>query len=149
LRIIRELIEFKPSGTKTNISEALRYFTNVIKKKCIAFILSDFMDSKFDDALKIISRKHDTIAMQVYDERETEIPDLGIVQIIDSETGQTKWVDTSSTGLRKNYSEKYKVAQEKLNNLFLRSNVDVIRIRTDQSYIVPLMTFFKKRGKRA
>ncbi|MCX6153174.1 MAG: DUF58 domain-containing protein [Candidatus Kapabacteria bacterium] len=149
LRIIRELLEFKPEGTQTNISEAMRYFSNVIKKKSIAFILSDFMDEGFEDALKIVSRKHDTVAMQVFDEREAELPNLGMIQFQDAETGQIKWVDTSSYTIRQNYMAKYKRNQELLDGMFLRSNIDVIRIRTDQSYVVPLMTFFKKRGKRA
>ena len=148
LRIIRELIDFKPQYTGTNIAEALRYFTNVIKKRCTAFILSDFLDKGFDDAIKIANKKHDLIAVHVVDERETEMPDAGLVRFRHAETGQQMWVDTSDRRIRENYRMWYVRQQEMVNDLFLRSGVDVARIRTDQDYVKPLVSLFKRRGAR-
>ena len=148
LRIIRELLEFKPENTKTDLTQSLKYFTNVIKKKSIAFVISDFLATNYLDALKITGKKHDTIAVQIYDEREKEIPNLGLIKIIDSETNELNWVDTSNEKVRNNYAKWWNNHQKYLNEAFIKSNVDVIKIRTDESYVVPLMNFFKKRGKR-
>ena len=103
LRIIRELIELKPSGRKTNLAEALRFLSNVIKKRCISFIISDFIDDHFEDELKLVNKRHDTIALQVYDRREYELPNIGLAKFIDAETGQVKWVNTSSKKVRIKY----------------------------------------------
>jgi uncharacterized protein (DUF58 family) len=148
LRIIRELIDFKPLYSETNIAEALRYFTNVIKKRCTAFLLSDFLDKGFEDAIKIANKKHDLIAVHVVDERETEMPDAGLVRFRHAETGQQMWVDTSDKRIRENYRLWYVRQQETVNDLFLRSGVDVARIRTDQDYVKPLVSLFKRRGAR-
>ena len=148
LRIIRELIDFKSQYRETNTAEALRYFTNVIKKRCTAFLLSDFLDKGFDDAIKIANKKHDLIAVHIFDERETEIPDVGLVRFKDAETGNQKWVDTSDSRIRENYRMWYIKHMETLNDLFLRSGVDVAKIRTDQDYVKPLVNLFKKRGAR-
>jgi uncharacterized protein (DUF58 family) len=148
LRIIRELIDFKSENRETNISEALRYFTNVIKKRCTAFILSDFLDEDFDDAIKIANKKHDLIAVRIYDERETEIPDVGLVRFRNAETGKQMWVDTSDRRTRENYRKWYIKQQETVNDLFLRSGVDVAKISTDQDYVKPLVNLFKKRESR-
>ena len=148
LRIIRELIDFKSQYRETNTAEALRYFTNVIKKRCTAFLLSDFLDKGFDDAIKIANKKHDLIAVHIFDERETEIPDVGLVRFRDAETGNQKWVDTSDNRIRENYRMWYIKHMETLNDLFLRSGVDVAKIRTDQDYVKPLVNLFKKRGAR-
>ena len=113
LRIIRELIEFKPKSTKTNITQALRYFTNVIKKKSIAFVISDFMDVGFTDALKIASRKHDLVALRIYDKREKELPNMGLIKVQDPETGKMIWLDTSSKKIRNKY---YEVSKRKGKN---------------------------------
>jgi uncharacterized protein (DUF58 family) len=148
LRIIRELIDFKSQERETNISEALRYFTNVIKKRCTAFILSDFLDKGFDDAIKIANKKHDLIAVHISDERETEIPDIGLVRFRNAETGQQMWVDTSDRRIRENY-RKWNIKQEAMiNDLFIRSGVDVAKIRTGQDYVKPLVGLFKKREAR-
>jgi uncharacterized protein (DUF58 family) len=148
LRIIRELIDFKSQDRETNISEALRYFTNVIKKRCTAFILSDFLDKGFDDAIKIANKKHDLIAVHISDERETEIPDVGLVRFRNAETGQQMWVDTSDRRTRENY-RKWNLKQEAMiNDLFIRSGVDVAKIRTGQDYVKPLVGLFKKREAR-
>jgi uncharacterized protein (DUF58 family) len=148
LRIIRELIDFKSQYRETNIAEALRYFTNVIKKRCTAFILSDFLDQGFDDAIKIANKKHDLIAVRIFDERETEIPDVGLVRFRNAETGHLMWVDTSDRRMRENYSKWYIKQQETVNDLFLRSGVDVAKISTDQDYVKPLVNLFKKREAR-
>ena len=148
LRIIHELIEFKPTGTGTNIAEALRFLRNVQKKRSIAFLLSDFIDKGFEDALKISGKKHDTIAIQIYDQREEEMPDLGLVRAMDAETGSMGWVDTSDFRLRERYKFQWMSRQKQLNDSFIKNNIDVIRLRTDQSYVAPLMNFFKKRGHR-
>lgn len=148
LRIIRELIEFRPEGRGTDINEALRYMTNVIKKRSIAFVLSDFMAQDFEGALKIISRKHDTIAMQIYDQREETLPRIGMVQLHDAESGKSFWADTSSKNLHREYSAWWLEKQQMLKDMFNRNKVDVVRIRTDESYIAPLKTFFRRRGSR-
>jgi uncharacterized protein (DUF58 family) len=148
LRIIRELINFKPQSQGTNIGEALRYFNNVIKKRSIAFILSDFFDIGFEEPLKIASSKHDTVAVQIYDKRESEIPDIGLVKARDSETGQKIWVDTSNKNVRDNYNDWWNKRQNNIQGLFMRNNVDLINLNTEESYVQPLITFFKKRGRR-
>ena len=145
LRIIRELIEFKPENKGTNISEALKYFNNVTKKRSISFVISDFIDSGFDDSLKIASKKHDTIAVQIYDEAETKIPDIGLVKIKNPETNETVLFDTSSSRNRKVYSDWWENKLTEISNTFKKSKVDFINIRTDESYIVPMQRFFKKR----
>lgn len=148
LRIIRELLEFQPQSKATDIGEALRFLTSAIKKKSIVFVMSDFLTSKFDDAIRIASKKHDTIAVRIYDEREEELPDLGMVRLIDSETGAAKWIDSSSRYVRDTYKRWWLGRQSELNDIFMRSGVDVVKIRTDESYIAPLRNFFKKRGIR-
>jgi uncharacterized protein (DUF58 family) len=148
LRIIRELINFKPENSGTNISEALRYFNNVIKKRSIVFILSDFISQTFEEPLKIASSKHDTVAVRIYDPRESKLPGIGLMKVMDSETGKELWVDSSNTTVQKNYQIWWDRKEELLRNLFIRNKVDEIKLRTDESYVQPLMTFFKKRGGR-
>jgi uncharacterized protein (DUF58 family) len=147
LYIIRELLQFKPESQKTNISEALRYFTNAIKKKSIAFVISDFLDNDFSEALKIASGKHDVIAVRIYDKREKELPEMGLVKFHDAETGKITWLDTSSKAVRSQYYAAVKKRDQKLKETFMRSGVDTTSIATDQSYIVPLTTLFASRGK--
>jgi len=148
LRIIRELIDFKPENKETNVAEALRYFTNVIKKRCTAFILSDFLTKDFEDAIKIANKKHDLIAVNIYDPRETEIPDLGLMRIKNAETDQQMWIDTSSAKVRLNYKNWYEKHNKYLSDVFIRSGLDVVKIRTDQDYVKPLINLFKKREAR-
>ncbi|HXP53187.1 MAG TPA: VWA domain-containing protein, partial [Bacteroidia bacterium] len=147
LHIIRELIEFKPKSTKTNITQALRYFTNAIKKKSIAFVISDFMDSGFSDALKIASGKHDVIALRIYDKRERELPDMGLIKVKDAESGTIQWLDTSSKSVRNHYYAAVREREKMIKDIFLRSGVDTASIATDESYIGPLTTLFKSRAK--
>ena len=154
LRIIRELIEFKPKNTKTDISSALRYLTNVIKKRSICFVISDFIEnnmnqkSGFDDALKLANKKHDIVALQIYDEREKELPDVGLVRLRHAETGEVLTVDTSDQRVRLNYKKNWELKQKQLAESFARSGVDNSIIRSDQSYVQPLMKLFKKRGRK-
>lgn len=149
LRIIRELIDFKPDSKGTDISLALRYFTNVIKKRSIAFIISDFMNTGFEDALKITARKHDTVALRIYDQRETELLDAGLIHFRDAETGKNILVDSGNSFTRRGYAAAWLKRDSELANLFARSGVDYANLNTGQNYIQPLMTLFKKREKRA
>jgi uncharacterized protein (DUF58 family) len=148
LRIIRELIDFHPEHSETNISDALRYFTNAIKKRCTAFLLSDFLDEGFEDALKIANKKHDLIAVNVFDEREMEIPDMGMIRVKNAETGQRMWVDSSSRNVREIYREKSLRRAGLLHDTFRKSGVDVVKIRTDQDYVKPLIGLFRRRTAR-
>lgn len=148
LRIIRELIDFKAESQQTNIAEALRYLINILKKRCTAFLISDFLDQRFEDALRIANNKHDVVALQIYDQRETELPDIGLVRILDRETGEKKWVDTSDTGLRMYYRNWWVEHEKAVQSAFTRSGVDSARISTDQDYVRPLMNLFKQRGAK-
>ena len=148
LRIIRELIEFKPQHQGTSITEPLRYLTNAIKKRCTAFLLSDFLDRGFEDAIKIANKKHDLIAVRVYDERELELPDVGFIRARDAETNKQIWVDSSDRRVRRQYNNWYKAHNEYIADTFLRSGVDVAKIATDEDYIKPLLGLFRKRGAR-
>jgi uncharacterized protein (DUF58 family) len=148
LRIIRELIEFEPSHTQTDISEALRYVRNVIKKRSICFVISDYQDEKFEDALKLANKKHDVVALQIYDQREIEIPNVGMLKLKDAETGRMMLVDTSDKDTREKYRKNWLKHEKKIYDAFSRSGVDKARIRTDQSYVGPLMFLFKKRGSK-
>ncbi len=148
LRIIRELIDFKAENRRTDISVALKYAINVIKKRSIVFILSDFLSKDFEEPLKIISKKHDTIAVHIYDKREADIPDVGLINVQDAETGKILTLDTSDYNVRKKYSQWWTDRQNNLNTLLSKSSIDTINLRTDESYIRPLMNFFRKRGSR-
>lgn len=148
LRIIRELIDFTPQNKGTDISEALRYLTNVVKKRSIAFLLTDFMDNDYSDALKLANKKHDLVAIRVYDKLEQEIPNVGLLPMTDTETGELIWIDTS----RKDARTKLKAAalkfEAELKDTLLKSGVDMAEIRTDQSYVKPLLNLFKRRGAK-
>jgi len=151
LRIIRELLEYTPLSKNTNISESLRYFTNAIKKKCTAFIISDFFDQtaegkfKFEDALKIANRKHDVVALQISDKRETNLPPIGLVKFKDSETGKELWLDTSSKELRIQYSAWWIQFEDNLKNLLSKCSVDHTLLNTGEDYVKPLMQLFENR----
>ena len=145
LRIIRDLIEFRPEHRKTDIQQALKYLTNAIKKRSIAFVISDFMAPNFADALKIANKKHDLVALRIYDKREQELPDVGFVKMIDTETGRIKWVDTADKNVRMHFAATAKKREMYLKDLFNKSGVDSANISTSGSYIQPLMNLFKKR----
>lgn len=147
LRIIRELIDFKPEHRSTNISNALRYLTNAIKKRCTTFVISDFIDHKdYENALTIANKKHDVVALKIYDQRETELPSIGLVKIKDAETGEYSWVDTSNKKVREKYAGWWRKQEENTTEVFKRSGVDVANIRTDQDYVRSLINLFQRRG---
>jgi len=148
LRIIREMINFSAEEKGTNIEEALRYLTNAVKKKCTAFILSDFMDQNYAQALRIASRKHDIGAIRVYDKRETELPNVGLIKVVDAESGQEQWVDTANRNVRENYRQHY-IQQAQMNQSIFRSaGVDTVEINTQDDYVKPLIKLFKMRESR-
>jgi len=148
LRIIRELIDFKAENTGTNIAEALRYLTNVIKKKSTAFIISDFMDTNFEKALQIANYKHDLIALRVTDDREVEMPNVGLVRMRDAETGAMQWIDTSSAKTREALSRYAREKSASIDLALARAGVDMTRLYTGRDYVKPLMNLFKKRESR-
>lgn len=146
LRIIRELVTIEPTSTKTDVSQALRYLTNVIKKKSIVFVVSDFIDNNpFVDAIKIANKKHDIVALEIFDRTEREIPPVGLIKLKDLESGEIKWVDTSSKAFQKEMKIQNLQLEAKLKEGFNKAGVDHVRLRTDQSYIQPLMSLFKRR----
>ena len=146
LRIIRELIEFKPLSKKTDIKVALEFLTRILNKKSITFILSDFISSDYEKSLKIISKKHDLTGIKVYDKFEEAIPNLGLVQMFDQETEEIKMIDTSSKSLRDNYEREMSLNFKKFNDLFTKNGAGTISCRTDESYIKKLLNYFKNRG---
>ena len=147
LYIIRELIDFKPESRRTNIKLGIEYLTNVIKKRCTAFVLSDFIDQRdFKNALTIANRKHDIVAIQVYDRRVEELPSVGLMKVKDAETGHEEWIDTSSKALRNAQHEWWVKKQSLLKDVFTKSNVDSVSIRTDQDYVKALLNLFAKRN---
>jgi uncharacterized protein (DUF58 family) len=148
LRIIRELIDFKPDSQKTNIAEGLRYLTNAIKKRCTAFLISDFLDTGFDEALRIAGNKHDLVALRVFDESETNLPNIGLVKIFNKESGKYSWVDTANRKARSNYNEWWRIHDQYLDSLFKRSSTDFVSISTNEDYVKPLVGLFKVRESR-
>ena len=142
LYIIRELLDFKPESKRTDIKIAVEYLTNVIKKRCTTFMISDFIDENdFRNALTIANRKHDIVAIQVYDRRMAELPDVGLMKVRDAETGHEQWIDTSSRALRRAHNDWWIQRQGVLNETFTKSNVDSVSIRTDQDYVKSLLNF--------
>ena len=147
LYIIRELLDFKPESKRTNIKMAVEYLTNVIKKRCTTFMLSDFIDDNdYRNALTIANRKHDIVAIQVYDRRLSELPDVGLMKVRDAETGHEQWIDTSSAKLRNAHHAWWKQRQDALNETFTICNVDSVSVRTDQDYVKSLLNLFAKRS---
>jgi uncharacterized protein (DUF58 family) len=145
LRIIRELLDFKPQSHKTDLDVPLRFLTNAIKKRCTAFILSDFIAPDFEEALRIASNKHDIAAVKVYDPLEASIPDIGLIKISDSETGLEKWIDTSSKTSRNAYSQWWEDHTTEISNVFKKCGVDSAWISTGEDYVKPLIKLFKRR----
>ena len=145
LRLVRELIEFKPSNKGTNVTEALRYLNNVIKKRSIGFLISDLLDEGYEDALKIANRKHDLVVLRTTDPREAELPKLGLVQFTDPETGASRWVDTSNSRIRNAYRAEGLKRQGRAREALKRAGVDHATISTRDGYVRPLMGLFRKR----
>jgi uncharacterized protein (DUF58 family) len=147
LFVLRELIDFEPQETQTDIAQVLKYLTNAIKKRCTAFIFSDYIDKgDYQFALTTANRKHDMVAIQVFDERETEMPKIGLVKIRDAESGKEKYVDTDSRKVRDAYLHWWEKRQADMNDAFKRSRVDSVSIRTDEDYVKALIGLFNKRS---
>lgn len=145
LRIIRELLDFRPRSNKTNLSEPLRFLTNAIKKRCTAFIISDFIAPEFEEALRIAANKHDVVALKVSDPLEKVLPDVGLLKVVDSESGAEKWIDTSSKYLRMSYGDWWNGHIEALKNRFKRCAVDFTELSTSDDYVKPLIKLFESR----
>jgi uncharacterized protein (DUF58 family) len=148
LMIIRELIDFKPENKGTNIAGALKYFTSAIKKKCTAFVISDFMSPEFEIELKIANKKHDIIALRLFDKHEEEFPDLGLIPVKDEETGEIIWVNTGDKNVRNAFKANALKRNARIKEVFSKSGVDTADIGTHESYVKPLMTLFRKRERR-
>ena len=148
LRIIREVLSFEPEGKTTNLKAALEYMNNAIKKKSIAFLISDFMDEGFDKILRIVGRRHDLIGVVLDDRREKEIPNIGLVKLSDAETGEERWIDTGSNLVRQRMNMNRIEREKKRKSLFISSGLDSIEITTSSNYIQPLVQFFRRREKR-
>ncbi len=146
LRIIRELIGFKPTGHGTDIAEALRYFSNVTKKRSTAFLMSDLYDSGYENALKIAAGKHDLVVLKIDDEREHSLPRMGLVSFEDLETGETRWVDTSSKAVREAYADYCRRYSEENEALLQKYGIDHVTISTGQDFVKPLIGLFKRRN---
>lgn len=146
LRIIRELLEFKPENPGTDISMALRYLNNVVKKRSIAFLITDFLDKDYETSLKLANKKHDLVALNIYDRRENEMPKIGRVLFSDPETGEMNWINTNSRKLRQKYAERAQMREAQIKEACKRAGVDVANIATNESYIKPLRNLFSKRS---
>lgn len=147
LYIIRELINFQADSSSTDVGMALKYLTNVIKKRCTTFMISDFIDIKdYNNALTIANRKHDIVALQVYDNLETQLPNVGLMKVVDAETGAEQWIDTSSAKVRRIYKDWWLKQQQSMQTSFNRSKVDNVSVSTDEDYVKALMALFKKRS---
>ena len=147
LCIIRELIDFKPESRLTNIRVALEYLTNIMKRRCTAFVLSDFIaNDNFKNAMTIANRKHDLVALQVYDRRVAELPSVGLMKVKDAETGVEQWMETSSRAVRNAHYSGWINKQTELSDMFKKSNVDSVSVRTDQDYVKALLNLFAKRN---
>lgn len=147
LYIIRELLDFSPESKRTNLGVPIEYLTNVLKKRCTAFILSDFIvQHDFTSAMTIANRKHDLVAIQIYDRRVAELPDVGLIKVRDAETGHEQYIDSSSKAIRNAHHAWWLAKQNQLNEAFKKSRVDAISIRTDQDYVKALLGLFAKRN---
>ncbi|MFG6685150.1 DUF58 domain-containing protein [Mariniflexile sp. HNIBRBA6329] len=146
LRIIRELIEFEPESKQTNLAEALKFMQNVMKKKAIVFVLSDFIADDYKQTMKIVSGKHDVTGIRVYDKREEDIPNLGVVQMQDEESGEYMLVNTSSKKVRLNYAKFYQEKVDYYRESFTKSGAGTIDCRVDESYVKKMLGYFKRRG---
>lgn len=148
LRIISELLNFEPQSTGTNITEALKYFTNVVKKKTTAFLISDFIDKNYEQAMRIANNKHDLIALRVFDKREKELPNIGLINMFDPEKNKQLLIDTSNSNVRYEYKKWMQNLENELNLISKKAGVDIINIETGEDYIKPLLNLFKRRGAK-
>ncbi|MEX0968553.1 MAG: DUF58 domain-containing protein [Bacteroidia bacterium] len=148
LRIIRELLEVRPTAKGTDIGEALKFMNNVMKKRSIVFLISDFIDHNYEQPINIASRKHDIVGIKVYDEREKTLPQMGLIVMTDAETGQVMMIDTGSENIRNRYARYYAEHDIYFREIFRKCGLDILKLRTDLPYIRELMNFFKKREVR-
>ena len=146
LRIIRELIEFQPKSKKTNVNGALKFLSQVMKKKAIVFVLSDFMDDHYEHTLKIVGRKHDVTGIRVYDRRDAEMPNIGMVAMEDAESGAVQLVDTASKKVRNSYAKYYRDSVDYFEKSFSHSGAGYLDARLDESYVKKLLGYFKRKG---
>jgi len=147
LRIIRELIDFQPASQGTDIGEALRFFNNVIKKRSICFVLSDFLTGGYESPLRIAARRHDIVGINLIDPREEALPNVGLLRAYDAETGQVRWIDTGSRAVRERYLRWFQDNYSYFRSTFLKSGADMVNIHTDESYVNALLRFFQKRSR--
>ena len=147
LYIVRELLTVQPKSKGTNLNEAVRFFNNAVKQKSIAFILSDFMVEQYDDPLRVAGNRHDVIGIKVYDKMDMDLPEIGITQVRDAETGRTQWIDTNDKMVQYNYHEQFVLNEEACRLSFLKSGADLLYLRTDEDYVKVLQRFFLKRKK--
>jgi uncharacterized protein (DUF58 family) len=148
LRVVRELLAYEPVHRRTSIQTAIRYLNNVVTKKCVVFLISDFFDEDYEKALRVANQRHDLIALPVSDPRERELPEVGILKLVDSETGEVLWVDTSLKQVRERYRLLSSDFIERRNRVFKRNRIEFLDIFTDRPYDVPLVKFFRQRAKR-
>ncbi len=148
LYIIRELLEFEPQSAGTDLNNALTFLRQVLKKRCTSFLLSDFMQSAEDyrDAMMVVAKRHDVIGLRIYDQREEELPRMGLVKLLDAETGQERWIDTASRKIRNHYLKQYEEATEVQRLLCKKLGVDYVEVHTGQDYVPQLINLFKKRS---
>jgi uncharacterized protein (DUF58 family) len=145
LYIVRELLTMEPKSVGTNLNSAVRFFTNSVKQKSIAFILSDFMTDQYDDALRVAGNKHDVIGVKVYDRMDMQLPKIGLVQVQDAETGMTEWLDTSDAAVQYNYAMQFNQNEEACRTSFKKAGANLLYIRTDEDYVKILQKFFTQR----
>lgn len=149
LYIVRELLTVQPKSKGTNLNEAVRFFNNAVKQKSIAFILSDFMVEQYDDPLRVAGNRHDVIGIKVYDKMDMDLPEIGMTQVRDAETGRTQWIDTNDKMVQYNYHEQFVQNEEACRLSFLKSGADLLYLRTDEDYVKVLQRFFLKRKRSA
>lgn len=149
LFIIRELLDFTPESHGTDIATALRYFTDALKKRCTTFLISDFIDQHdYSKALSVARNRHDVIALQVYDKRDSQMPNVGLMRVADLETGRELWIDTSLGSVRRAYNKWWYERQQAMTEIMHRNRIDSVSVSTDEDYVKALMTMFKQRGVR-
>lgn len=148
LRIIREILTAKPTGRGTDIAGALQVIHNTLKKRCVCFVLSDYLDDQYEPSLRILARQHDCIGIHCWDVLERDLPDVGVLRVADAETGQQTWVDTTSYKLRRQYAQSFEAHLQTTQNIFRRAGADFLTLRTDQPYVQALMQFFSRRSKK-
>ena len=149
LYIVRELLTVTPKSKGTNLNEAMRFFNTAVKQKSIAFILSDFMVEQYDDPLRVAGNRHDVIGIKVYDKMDMDLPEIGMTQVQDAETGRTQWIDTNDKMVQYNYHEQFMLNEEACRLSFLKSGADLLYLRTDEDYVKVLQQFFLKRKRSA